>query len=353
MPEQKLELSDKIREYLLEYNKKILFDELSDDYLKRANAFDILHGIPVPITPDGGDHITTLSIAMGMARVIGADPSFRYTGEYIRYLERMYGDGCVKVLISEGAKAGESGHYELACIYFRAALQIRPSSRDALYLYGRACKDAYETEGKDEEYVGKFKAQSIDIFEELTIRHPKYCMGYYFLGYSYANMGLYTKARITWEEFMNLSRGEDADEEETNMNPVPDEDMQSMREEIRNRLRTLEDPIRIEEACNHVLSGDYLTGISILSEYETGPYSKWWPLWYYLGVAYTGIGDSEHAISSYRNALQLSPSNIQVMMELIDVYQATGDYANAEKYIDKVHVIERGLAQETENAQPE
>ena len=139
MHNMELDLSDKIRSFLIEKNKDLLFDELSERFLESGNLKDILTGIPVPITGDATDSFTNLTIAMGMARVIGADPDFRYAEAYRACLRRMYGENAEKVLISEGAKAGGSGDYEMACIYFRTALQLNPGSRDALYLYGRAC----------------------------------------------------------------------------------------------------------------------------------------------------------------------------------------------------------------------
>ena len=341
------DLSDKIKEYLIPLNQSMLFDELSPSYQQRAGVADILRGVPVPIAADAAEQLTTLSIAMGMARVIGADPEFRYAPAYIDYLRHMFGDGAAKVLVSEGAKNGGLGHFELACVYFRAALQLNPGSRDALYLYGRACKDAYEQEDKDEKYVGCFKAQSIEVFEVLTIEHPKYAMGFYFLGYSYANMGLYTKAQLTWEEFMNLTRSDSEDEEESDMEKIPDDEMQELREEIGGRLEAMETPVQIEKACNRIMSGDYQGGRDMLSEFTEGPYSKWWPLWYYLGIADSGLGNAEEAIEDYREALRYSPSNTQVMTELIDVYQAVGDWENAEKYIHKIQVIQQGLEEET------
>ena len=75
--------------------------------------------------------------------------------------------------------------------------------------------------------MGMFKAQAFDIFEELTIRHPDFDMGYYFLGYSYANMGQYTKAQITWQEFMELSRDRKEDGD-SSMDPIPADEMQEM-----------------------------------------------------------------------------------------------------------------------------
>lgn len=348
MTNHKLELSDKISQFLIEKNQQMLFTKLSADYLKASNLKDILMGVDVPISVDAMDHLTNLTIAMSMARIIGADENFRYADAYRAALLRLYGDNCTKVLISEGTKAGDSGSFEIACMYFRAALQLQPMNRDALYLYGRACQDAYEQEGKDENYVGCFKAQSIDIFEELTILHPDFDLGYYYLGYSYTNLGLYTKAQITWQRFMELSRERTMDGS-SDMNPIPDDELQEMREEIGNRLESLEGAVDIESAINRILTGDFQTGIDELSPYEDGPYSQWWPLWYYLGVAYAGMEQGTESVEAYKRALSLSPSNIQVMTELIEVYQSLGDYENAEKYINKIRVVEKNMEEETQN----
>ena len=98
MHNMELDLSDKIRSFLIEKNKDLLFDELSERFLESGNLKDILTGIPVPITGDATDNFTNLTIAMGMARVIGADPDFRYAEAYRACLCRMYGENAEKVL---------------------------------------------------------------------------------------------------------------------------------------------------------------------------------------------------------------------------------------------------------------
>ena len=50
MHNMELDLSDKIRSFLIEKNKDLLFDELSERFLESGNLKDILTGIPVPIT---------------------------------------------------------------------------------------------------------------------------------------------------------------------------------------------------------------------------------------------------------------------------------------------------------------
>lgn len=321
----------------------MLFDELSDAYLDKAGVKDIIGGVPVPVNPGEDGELSTLSIALNMARVIGGDSSYPYVEQYLRYIRHICGDDAVKVIISEGAKAADRGAFELACMYFRAALAIDQKSLAALFLYGRACKEAYEREAAEaeegfsdtnaaelsESYIGSFKAESMEAFELLTMLHPDYDMGYYFLGYAYLNLGLYTKAQLTWETFMKLH-----------------EDQDELREEIEERLTALSEPVLIEQGCNKVMSGDYQGGLDILNKYTEGSYSPWWPLWYYIGVAESALGNTEAAISSYKQALVYSPSNIEVMNELVALYQAVGDAEGAEKYSRKIEIVQNNIAEE-------
>ena len=56
--------------------------------------------------------------------------------------------------------------------------------------------------------MGRFKAESLEAFEIATIKNPQLAEAFYFLGYSYVNLGLYIKAKLTWDEFMKLSTDE-------------------------------------------------------------------------------------------------------------------------------------------------
>ncbi|MBQ6583011.1 MAG: tetratricopeptide repeat protein [Mogibacterium sp.] len=358
-----LTISDKIKKYLVPFmSGQILFDELSDSWLRRAGLYECLHGVAVPIRLDENQELTTLSIALGMAQVIGADPEFRYAESYLAAMRKLFGPGMTRILVSEGAKAGSSGDFEQACVWFRAALLLEPLQRDALYLYGRACSDAYGQEGKDEEYVGNFKAQSIEVYEVLTMAHPGDAIGFYHLGYSYLNLGLYLKAKLTWEEFLRLSDKTQDDPSEAPgdtetadaasvsfMAAIPAEEMRNMREEVRERLARLDDPVVIEQGVNRVLSGDYQGGLAILEPYRDSPYHQWWPLWFYLGAAESALGRADAAIADYRRALQLSPSNTDIMRELIALYEATGDFGTAETYQKKIGVVQAGILAEQED----
>ena len=66
---------------------------------------------------------------------------------------------------------------------------------------------------KGREYIGRYKAESLDAFERLTLKKPDFDMGFYFLGYGYLNLGLYVKAKLTWETFMELSENQEQKDE--------------------------------------------------------------------------------------------------------------------------------------------
>lgn len=324
---EKKVLQDRIGEYLYPHTNDFLFDELSDNYLKKSGVDDILSGVPVPIKKTALSNLSTLIIAQNMAYIIGCDINFKYRDNYVAYIIRTFTVDFAKPLINEGIEAAAKGDFDYACICFRGALLIDPDSADALYCYGRACKDAYEA-GSGEEYIGRYKAESLEAFEKLTLKKPDFDMGFYFLGYGYVNLGLYVKAKLTWETFMLLSENEE------------------QKKEIAGWIEKLTEPVKIEEGYNLVLSGRYEEGITILSAYEEDSrFNGWWPLWYYLGTAHRGLAQNEDAKRCYLKVLQLSPSNGEAMEELVYLYEEEaetgieGAKEKAEKYRKKIEVV--------------
>ena len=330
--EKEQQFKDRISDYLIpRIEEGFLFDELSDNYLNRAGIGDIMKDVPVPIRRAELDQgLSTLAIARNMAYVIGCDINFRYAENYKAYILRTFTSDFVKPLINEGVDLAAHDSYEEACILFRAAILLDPENRDAFYCYGRACKDAYEN-GEGEEYVGRFKAESLEAFEKLTLKAPDYDMGFYFLGFGYINLGLYIKAKLTWARFMELS--EDGE----------------LRAELRELLDKLTEPCKIEEGYNAVLSGRYEEGIAILSDYEDDErFNTWWPLWYYLGVAYKGLELQEEAEQRLLRALQYSPSNTDVMGELVEIYDACGNEEKRLKYEKKIRIVRENAEKDRE-----
>lgn len=315
---------DRIGMYLRPHVDDFVFDELSEGYLERTGLGQILSGVSVPVRKKDLGNISTLNIAISMAFIIGIDPGFKYRDNYVAYIIKCFGKNFAQGLIADGVEAAQKKDFDHACIQFRAAIIIDPDSADAVYCYGRACKDAYEL-GEDEEYIARFKLESIEAFEEVTMRKPDFAEGYYFLGYGYINLGLYIKAKLTWEEFMKLS------------------DDQEKKKEIGERLAVLDEPVEIEKGYNMILSGKYADGIEILSKYTDSRFKDWWPLWYYLGTAHEAIGMEDVAEEEFKKVLRLSPSNIETMEELVKIYNARGDESSAEKYRNKINIVKDNI----------
>ena len=335
---------DRLSKYLSEANKEMMFAELSEDYLRRIGAEEILLNVPVPIREadsEGESETDARNIVLDMAKVVGGDPFFVYGDKYLDFIKLAAGEQAEPMLVAEGARAADGGDYEDACRLLRAALKIDPKSRAALYLYARVCKACYEEEAKafelgegDEEKLGLFKAESLEMFEMLTMLHPEFAMGYYFLGYAYLNLGLYLKTKLTWQDFMKYSSGEYLETSD-----MDDDTLAELRDEISGMLEQLEEPVRIEEGCNRIMSGDYQGGKEILDEFKESGYADWWPMWQYLGIAEVSLGHSTEAEECFKRVLKLSPSNTEAMEELAAIYALSGDEENAAKYRNKIRIV--------------
>lgn len=126
-----------------------------------------------------------------------------------------------------------------------------------------------------------------------------------------------------------------------------------MKSEIARWLEKLSEPVKIEEGYNKVISGRFQEGIDILSPYREDPrFNNWWPLWYYMGLAYDELGDDETAKECLLKVLTLSPSNTEVMEALAAIYEAEGDEEKAEKYRQKVKVVKENREAEKVGRNP-
>ena len=375
-----IEKSDRIGELLTEYLKDFVFDELSDSYLEKAGVADILKDVPVPIRKTEMSGITVLKIALNMAFVIGVDPGFKYKDNYVQYILRNFDKNFSNGLIAKGLDEAESDKYNESCIYFRGAMQINPDNANAYYCYGRGLKDAYERlseagemeeigsaqRSAREDMIGRYKAESMEAFEVATEKDPELADAYYYLGYAYLNMGLYMKTKLVWDKYMKLTaaKGSTGD-------AALDKAAKEAREDITLRLKQLEEPIKIEEGYNLILTGKFDEGIKTLKPYTEGRYAAWWPLWFYLGSAYrelanmsrkeyedSGSGDAssddttrgayEEAAKYFTQVLKLDPSNRDAMKELAEIYRFLGNEQMVDKYTKKIAIVEQNAEADRE-----
>ena len=100
------------------------------------------------------------------------------------------------------------------------------------------------------------------------------------------------------------------------------------------------------------MAGRYEKGLQILEPFLSSRFSAWWPLHYYLGVAYRESGRTEDAKERLKQALRLNGSHLETMQELLDIYRAEGDEANVEKYSRKIRMVQ-GLMTEDQKVNAE
>ncbi|MDR0817397.1 MAG: tetratricopeptide repeat protein [Clostridiales Family XIII bacterium] len=321
---------DRIKKYVIKYLDDYIFDEFSDTYLKKAGIAEFMKDVPIPLRREDLEGFKSekgLSVnilAEGMVRIIGIDPNFRYTDAYLKYIEKMLGKKSYEFLTKEGRREAAKGEYDAALIHYRAALVIKSDDMAAMYGYARTCRALYN-EGEDETYIGEFKAEALEYFEMLTELHPRYGQGWYYLGYLYLNMGLYTKAYLAWESFLPKARA------------------QKDRREIKHRMEQIRKPMEIERGYNAVLSGRWQEGIIILEPFTGSVYKDWWPLWYYLGESYLNTDRTDEAEDAFKKAIRLNASHIESMESLIEIYSSQGKQELVNKYVNKIKLVKSQL----------
>lgn len=321
-----IEKGNRLNKYFDKYMGTYLYVGLSKDFTMKM-GFSTDEDLKIPIRPENledfskdNGKISITKIAENMVFVVGCNSDFKYSDKYVKFISEYFDKNLVGNLVTAGVNAANDGELEKSCIFFRSALRIIPNTLEAVYNYARVCRDIY-MKSDDEEEIGMFKAESIEAFEELTLAYPDFQDGYYFLGYAYLNMGLYEKAGISWEKYLEIGDNQDA---------IID---------ISERLRQIQEPRVIEKGCNLIIKGSYGEGYNILLRFVNSEYKSWWPLHFYIGMAQEELGEYEKAVESYKNSLKLNAGNIGAIDGLIRVYGALDDEENKRKYLKKKTII--------------
>ncbi len=334
---------DNLSKYLEGLTKDFLFDELSPEYLE-SNQLSFMKGIAVPFkTKDmvalAQEGINPARLADNMAVVIGANTQFPYANQYIQFMARFFNEKLISVFTSKGAEAlmggaidGKSDYfadapdYGLATAYYRMALMLDTTDVMALFGYACACREWYlSLEDRDgfDQLIETLKSEATEYYEWCIIEHPEFSPSYYYLGYAYLNAALYTKAQFIWNRYLELA---------------PDKTKAEYLE-IQERVRELDDPVKIEEGINKLTVGDLESGLKILEPYVNSEYNNWWPLHYYLACTYRELEHPQEAIEGFKKVLALNPSNYDACLALSEIYDDLGDAVNKEKYSKKCEIL--------------
>lgn len=323
---------DRIGRYFKKHLSRFVFAEFSKEYMVKGGMEDLMSGVPIPLRKAdleifaGGEGLKATHIAANMAWVMGIDPHFKYTEQYVKFLNKVFNYKIMEGMLKTGRDAAERGEYEEACIHFRATLCINPEYLHGMYSYARSCREMYLA-SNNEEYIGRFKAESLAFFELTTEAHPRHAQSYYYLGYAYLNLGLYTKAQLAWQKFLGFTK-----------NPKD-------RKEINKRLKQIEEPVIIENAINDISAGRFPQGVDVLEHYLKSDFDKWWPLHYYLGLGYLNMGQRKDAVNAFKRVLEKNGSHIDSMESLANIFKESGDKEEEQKYRKKIDIVKKNQSE--------
>lgn len=320
-------MTDRLDKYLKKYLDDYVFLELMPEYVKREHL-DFMRNVPMPVKKEIVEELAADKgiefkyFTMGMISIIGINPSFKFTTQYINFLNYVNKD-IVKAIVLVAIEQAKQRDLDQACISLRAALTISPDDPDALYNYILVCRNMYEADSAESsQYVLDLKEEAFTSLQKLRDVKPDFDMTYYYLGFTYLNAGQYLQSQQSWEKFMELSQHEEE------------------RNEIAARLMELKEPVEIERGYKDIAAGKYAEGLEILEKFKESAHMKWWPLPYYLGVGYSRTERPQEALEMLKEALKGNPSGIEIMTELVLVNKALGDEVGAEKYKKKIDLIQ-------------
>ena len=319
-------MNDRLDKYFFRYLDEYVFLELMPEYVKREHL-DFLRNIPMPVkkaqiealAADKG--IDFKHFTFGMINVVGINPSFKFAPQYINFLNYVNRD-IVHTITLVGLEQAKNDELERACISFRAALAINPNDEDALFNYMLVCRNIYNNCDSPEQ-IKDFKEEVFETLIKLEELNPDIDLVHYYLGFAYLNVGKYAEAHKQWEIFISISK------------------LVNERKEITLRLAELKDPVHIESGYKAVMDGQYDKGIGILEKYLDTEHMGWWPLPYYLGVAYSRTGRYQESLSMLKTAFQGNPSSGEILAELIMVNKELGDEVSVEKYKKKLEIVRK------------
>lgn len=272
-----------------DYFRKFV-DKLGYIELKDEASYEKLKDLPLPIYlkdmkegVENGDMANKINldlILQGMLINIGADKDFLHNYEYINVLNHYLKE--VSEYASEKAISVMEEDYDKALLILRGAYIIDPEDKFNAYNYARLLwPKAYEEDIKEKD---DFVREALRILQEIIGKDEDFAIAYYELGNIYANLGEYLKARNYYNKALSKTSSAIA------------------QDEVRDRLREINDNADIEEALYFIGKSNYNEAIIKLTEILSK--HKRADAYYYLGVAYQNLGQYENSIMAFSNSLR-------------------------------------------------
>lgn len=364
---------------------KFVLVELEDEYYEKMGLAEEELRVPVPMTEEqfeavkNGGELSLESLVENMMFACGYEEYEEISAAYIYSLNEIVGSNLPDMLLGFGDHNAGKGDFLYAALIFRSMTvifkyimentekdegvseteieefkrQLYGLIQTAEYRCAMAVHAEYnrlaeklkegnvseEQEGEILISIKELKKMALDKFETITNENPEFYPAYYPLGYAYWNLGQYIKANLCFEKYIEL-----IDNLPSNEFVSEDEEMFYMNqyEIAKENIDELSGAVEIEHAINAISRGEYSKGMEVLKIYSKQPkYEHWWPVHFYLGVAYEEIGFTDAAILEYKKVTRLNASHIKTVEGLIRCYGVLGDSEKVEKYNRKLGILQK------------
>ena len=303
----------KIEKYLLKKAEELAFITIKHDGEFQVEGYTIpSEGLDVPIKNEvlvkgikdktAQDNINAMSIADGMIFIIGIDSNFKYNEEYKKFLDAFK----VKVNLDLKAYMGymskkyfDIGELRDSLIYLKALITMYPNDIEGLYHYSIVCQEIAKQEQKsmDDDAMNAYLLEALSKLELIIQIDESFSLAYYHLGYHYYNQGQYIKAKVIWEEAMNLGLEEE------------------LIREIQDNIGKMDFKVQYEKGYSLVFQGRNEEGLEKLLPLED-EHSDWWNLLFMIGLAYKNMNEIEEAKKYFEKILIIKPHQVDALVEL-------------------------------------
>ena len=303
----------RIEKYLLKKADELAFITIKNDGDFKLEGYKLPNqGLDVPIKNEvlvkgikentAQEGINSMSIADAMIYIMGIDSSFKYNDEYKKFLDALEKNINLDIRAYMGymsRKYFEIGESTDSLIYLKALISQYPDDVEGMYHYSIVCQELAQQYQKDSDNEGmnNFLLEALDKLERVIALDESFALAYYHLGYHYYNQGQYIKAKVIWEEALNL--GLDADTVA----------------EIQDNIGKMDFKVQYEEGYSLVFQGRSEEALEKLLPLEA-EHSDWWNLLFMIGLAYKYLNEIEEAKAYFERILILKPHQVDTMVEL-------------------------------------
>ncbi len=322
----------KIEKYLLVKTENLSFLTIKEDADLPLKGYEVPKGgIDVPLLneelvknikeKDIENNISIASISRGMIYIMGIDSNFRYNEEYKKFLY-LFDEKIEEYIGYMGIKKADEKEFMDALIYFKALITLKPNDLNGLYNYALVCQDIAKIHDKNKETIksNDFLLEALDKLESITLIHPDFSLAYYQLGYHYYNQKQYVKAKLTWEEALNIGLDEERELE------------------IKEEIKKIGDKVAYEEGYVFVLQGKAKEGLEkLLPLIEE--YPDWWNLLFFIGLSYRQLNDVGEAIKYFEKILLLNPEQVDAIVEIGICNAMVGNIDVSIEYFQKAFAL--------------